>query len=279
MCPSDACPSDASKTGWSEALSICSPPANASNSDNSAESSSSARASSSGLKSWSSTSFLGGFVCFVGCTNASWFISAIISSCSRSSACWSMPPVLAVEELLWEPPARNEGLKIIACGTVGRGSPRFTGWLCFCRSLSSFSCARRSARLSASAASSSSSPSRAGASSSSSGMEISTSFTGAGRLLRAVSICILCCALRSFSGIPMSSSPWFKASPSRKATLPAALGAALPATLAGVPGGAPLCPRPDAGVRPPGVAPPGVAPPGVAPGVAPGVMPERACSA
>mmetsp|Transcript_9737 Transcript_9737/g.25524 ORF Transcript_9737/g.25524 Transcript_9737/m.25524 type:complete len:212 (+) Transcript_9737:1058-1693(+) len=145
----------------------------------------------------------------------------------------------------------------------------------------------RSRRLSASAASSSNGRSPTGSSSSNSGMEISTSFIGAGRSNNCLRTCSCCCCFLIFNGIGMlsissSPSPWFKWRPSRRAPLELPTTDDAPGVAPGVacddtPG---VCATPRSAPRPgvaPGVAP-GV-PPGVAPGVAPGVMPDRACSA
>mmetsp|Transcript_6370 Transcript_6370/g.15371 ORF Transcript_6370/g.15371 Transcript_6370/m.15371 type:complete len:245 (-) Transcript_6370:1113-1847(-) len=187
-------------------------------------------------------------------------MSCNISSSIKTSACCIKPlPPLAAGGLL-------RLLKTISSGLSGRGRSAFTAELRFCRSASRCASASSSRRLSASAASSSSGCSEREASSCGiSGIDISTSFEGAGKLFSCCLMPIFCCSFLSFTGIgssAMSSSTWLSASPSRNAA---------PELLAGV-----------AGVIPPVSALAGVAPPGVMPGVAPGVRPygvmPRACS-
>mmetsp|Transcript_72853 Transcript_72853/g.170608 ORF Transcript_72853/g.170608 Transcript_72853/m.170608 type:complete len:235 (-) Transcript_72853:1120-1824(-) len=194
---------------------------------------------------------------------------APISSWSMASACWSR----CLGPSSTSPACEAELSKIIIDVWTGRGKPIFTGWLCFWRSISSLFCSSSALRLSASAASSSKGAWLSSCSSIKSGMEISTSFIGAGKFPNAACICMRWLAFLIRSGICSSSSSWFSAKPSRSPF------AANPPEPGVAPPGPGVCPRSGFGVRPAVARRPGVCasgfgvPEGVAPGVAPGVMP------
>mmetsp|Transcript_16754 Transcript_16754/g.47687 ORF Transcript_16754/g.47687 Transcript_16754/m.47687 type:complete len:216 (+) Transcript_16754:417-1064(+) len=179
------CPRPSSRATSRAPLLTASPPT-CSNSATSAANSSAARSSSGPVMFCSSTAFFGSFAPLVGYRNASCVTRATISSWRRPSACCRtrLGAGPAVDELVpvacCSPPGPKELENSIICGMAGRGSPRFTGWLCLCCAASRLSRSSSSRMRSASAASSSRASSVGSCSSDRSGIEISTSFTGAG---------------------------------------------------------------------------------------------------